>query len=114
MVMAVQPLLREALECQKAGEGSCLATDGVATGFAPCRANAYLCRAASLPAPVAKQCEQSLFLVRLDRPSDGANRSKASLEMGKLSLAKSFEYRMRGPKRISQELRPADRSHGFP
>ena len=65
--MAVQLLLREVVECQKAGEASCLATDGVATGFAPCRANAYLCRAASLPAPVAKQCEQSLFLVRLNR-----------------------------------------------
>jgi len=74
--MAVQPLLREVLERREAGEAACLATDGVATGFAPCRANAYLCRAASLRVPAAaKQCEQSLFLVRLDRPSDGANRS---------------------------------------
>jgi hypothetical protein len=59
--------VREVLECQEVGEAACLATDGVATGFARCRA-------ASLPAPVAKQCERSLFLVRLGRPSEGANR----------------------------------------
>jgi len=77
MVMAAQLFLREVLERQEAGEASCLAADGVATRFAQSRASAFLCRAASLLAPAAKRCEQSLFLVRLDRPSEGANRSQS-------------------------------------
>src|SRR5438874_13713828 len=76
-VMAVQPLLREVLERREDGQAACLATDGVATRFAQCRASAYLSRVASLLARVAKRCEQSLFLVRLDRPSEGVNRSQS-------------------------------------
>jgi hypothetical protein len=88
MVMAAQLFLREVLKRQEAGEASCLATDGVAARFAQYRANAYLSRAASLLAPVAKQYEHSLFLVRLDRSSAKRLGFKASLEMAKLSLAK--------------------------
>jgi len=62
--------------------------DEAATGFAPCRANVYLRQAPSLPAAVAKQCEHSLFLVRLGRPFDGQISFKTSLEMAALSLVK--------------------------
>ena len=84
----VQTLFREVLEPREAGEAACLATDGVATGFAPCRANAYLFRMALLPAPAAaKQCEQSLFSVRLNRP---LGREVSLQDSWRVNLCKGF------------------------
>ena len=57
----------------KTREAPCLMADEAATGFSPCRASVYLRQAPSLPAAAAQQWEHSLFLVRLGRPSDGAN-----------------------------------------
>ena len=113
----IQTLLREVLEPREAGEAPCLPTDGLATECAPCRANAYLCRTASRPAPAAaKQCEQSLFLVRLDRPSDGANRSYSIAQNEQLVTRQVHsDTKCPGPAANQpEELRPADRIRGFP
>src|SRR5207237_7124198 len=116
-IMTVVPtLLREALEPREPGEAPCLPTDGLATGCAPCRANAYLCRTASRAAPAAaKQCEQSLFLVRLDRPSDGANRFYSVAQNEQL-VTRQVDPATKCPGLAAnqpEELRPVDRIRGF-
>jgi len=113
----VQTFLREVLDPREAGEAPCLPTDGLATGCAPCRANACSCRVALRPAPAAaKQCEQSLFLVRLDRPSDGANRSY-SIAQNEQLVTRQVHPDTKCPGLAAnqpEELRPVDRIRGFP
>ena len=74
-------------------EAPCLMADEAATGFSPCRACVYLRQAPSLPAAAAKHCENSHFLVRLGRSSDGQISFKLSFEM----VALSFVKFIRGP-----------------
>ncbi len=113
----VQTFLRKVLDPREAGEAPCLPTDGLATGCAPCRANACSCRVALRPAPAAaKQCEQSLFLVRLDRPSDGANRSY-SIAQNEQLVTRQVHPDTKCPGLAAnqpEELRPVDRIRGFP
>jgi len=91
--MAPQAVWVRPMAPLESSEAPCLMADEAATGFSPCRASVYLRQAPSLPAAAAKHCQNSLFLVRLGRPSDGQISFKTSLEMVALSLVKFI----RGP-----------------
>lgn len=71
--MAPQTVREGPMAPLESWEAPCLMADEVATGFALSRANVDLRQAPSLPAAAAKEWEHPLFLVRLGRPSDGAN-----------------------------------------